>query len=62
MATVKVLFLALISLVILQHAMVNATFASNMKCTWGYDNCQIKDDSVKLILNQWSGITNIPIN
>jgi xyloglucan:xyloglucosyl transferase len=55
MATAKVLFLALISLVALQQALVNASFASAMKCTWGYDNCQINDDSVKLILNKWSG-------
>jgi hypothetical protein len=59
MATAKVLFLTLISLVALQQTLVHASFASNMKCTWGYDNCQIKDDTVKLILNQWSGILNI---
>ncbi|KAF3341419.1 xyloglucan endotransglycosylase family protein [Carex littledalei] len=55
MATAKVLFLALISLVALQQALVNASFASDMKCTWGKDNCQINGDSAKLILNQWSG-------
>ncbi|KAF3341418.1 xyloglucan endotransglucosylase/hydrolase protein 26 [Carex littledalei] len=55
MATAKVLFLALISLVALQQALINASFASNTKCTWGYDNCQINDDRVKLILNKWSG-------
>ncbi|KAJ4757323.1 Xyloglucan endotransglucosylase/hydrolase [Rhynchospora pubera] len=56
MATARILFLAIISLIGLQQgALVNATFASRMKCTWGYDNCQIGDDAVKLILNKWSG-------
>ncbi|KAF3341420.1 xyloglucan endotransglycosylase family protein [Carex littledalei] len=62
MATAKVLFLALISLVALQQVLVNATFASNMKCTWGKDNCLINDDSAKLILNKWSGASIQGIN
>ncbi|XP_078170324.1 putative xyloglucan endotransglucosylase/hydrolase protein 26 [Carex rostrata] len=62
MATAKVLFLALISLVALQQVLVNATFASNMKCTWGKDNCQINDDNAKLILNKWSGASIQGIN
>jgi hypothetical protein len=59
MAMGKVLFLALISLVAMHHTLVEASFASNTKCTWGYNNCQINNDRVKLILNQWSGITNV---
>ncbi|KAJ3683106.1 hypothetical protein LUZ60_013333 [Juncus effusus] len=55
MAMAKYLFMAFFSLVVLEQALVHATFDHDMTCSWGYDNCQINGDNLTLILNKWSG-------
>ncbi|KAJ4770753.1 Xyloglucan endotransglucosylase/hydrolase [Rhynchospora pubera] len=57
MATAKVLFSILASLLVLEQALALATFDTDTVCIWGEDNCQIHGDNLTLILNQWSGIT-----
>jgi xyloglucan:xyloglucosyl transferase len=55
MAIPQVFLFALFSLVVMEQALVLATFDTDTACVWGKDNCQINGDNLALILNQWSG-------
>ncbi|XP_072999085.1 probable xyloglucan endotransglucosylase/hydrolase protein 26 [Typha latifolia] len=55
MANSRAFLLALISLFALKQGVVDATFATDTVCTWGYNNCVNSGDNLTLILNQWSG-------